>query len=43
MGYFDGNALKYLTRYREKGGLNDLYKAIHYIEKLIEIEKGKLK
>lgn len=38
MGFFDGNALKYIMRYREKGGVEDLRKAAHYIEKLIEME-----
>jgi hypothetical protein len=38
MGFFDGNALKYLMRYKEKGGVDDLRKAKHYIEKLIELE-----
>jgi hypothetical protein len=38
MGFFDGNALKYLARWREKGGVDDLRKARHYIDKLIEIE-----
>ena len=32
------NAIKYLTRWRDKGGIEDLRKAKHYIEKLIEIE-----
>ena len=35
--YLEGNAIKYLCRWREKGGLADLEKAKHYIEKLIEI------
>lgn len=38
MGFFDGNALKYVMRYRDKGGAEDLRKAIHYLEKLLEIE-----
>jgi hypothetical protein len=38
MGFFDGNALKYLARWREKGGIDDLRKARHYIDKLIEME-----
>ncbi len=38
LGYFDGNAVKYLSRWRHKGGVQDLQKAIHYIEKLIELE-----
>lgn len=38
MGFFDGNALKYLMRYKDKNGVEDLKKSIHYIEKLIELE-----
>lgn len=38
MGFFDGNALKYLLRYKGKNGKDDLKKAIHYLEKLIELE-----
>ncbi len=38
LGYFDGTAIKYLTRWRDKGEIEDLRKAIHFIEKLIEIE-----
>lgn len=41
LGYFDGNAVKYLSRWKSKGGLQDLLKARHYIDKLIEIEGGK--
>lgn len=37
MGFFDGNALKYLVRFRDKGGVEDLKKARHYIDKLIEV------
>ena len=36
LGYLDGNAVKYLSRWRLKGGLQDLKKARHYIDKLIE-------
>jgi hypothetical protein len=38
LGYLDGNAVKYLSRWRHKGGVEDLRKAKHYIEKLIEEE-----
>ncbi len=41
MGYLDGTALKYLARWRDKGGIDDLKKAIHFIEKLIETEQSK--
>ena len=38
IGYFEGNVIKYVTRWRDKGGLSDLHKAKHYIELLIELE-----
>ena len=37
LGYLEGNIIKYVTRYKEKNGLQDLYKAKHYLEKLIEV------
>jgi hypothetical protein len=36
MGYLNGNATKYIARWRLKNGLEDLQKALHYIDKLIE-------
>lgn len=41
LGYLDGNAVKYLSRWRLKGGVQDLKKARHYIDKLIEVEEAK--
>ena len=41
LGYLDGNAVKYLSRWRHKNGLEDLKKARHYIDKLIETEMEK--
>ena len=38
IGYLAGNVVKYVSRYKTKNGLEDLYKAKHYIEKLIEEE-----
>lgn len=38
IGYLDGCAIKYLSRWRDKGGVDDLRKAVHFIEKLIETE-----
>ena len=38
LGFLDGCAVKYLARWRKKGGLDDLRKAVHFIEKLIEVE-----
>lgn len=40
LGFFEGNALKYLARWRTKGGVTDLNKAIHYLQKLVEIEEA---
>jgi hypothetical protein len=40
IGYFEGNVIKYVTRWREKGGKADLEKAKHYIDLLIELEAG---
>ena len=36
--YIEGNVIKYVSRWRDKGGLADLEKAKHYIELLIELE-----
>jgi len=41
LGFFEGNIVKYVSRWRRKGGVPDLEKAKHYLEKLIEIEKGR--
>lgn len=34
--FCEGNAIKYLVRWRDKGGVSDLLKARHYIDLLIE-------
>ncbi len=42
LGFFSGNVIKYVARHREKNGIEDLKKARHYLDKLIELmEKGK--
>jgi len=41
LGYLDGTALKYIARWKDKGGIADIEKAIHFLEKLIEVNKGK--
>jgi hypothetical protein len=42
LGFFSGNVVKYVARHREKNGIEDLKKARHYLDKLIEImEKQK--
>lgn len=40
IGYFEGNVIKYISRWRSKGGVADLEKAKHYIDLLIELEKN---
>lgn len=37
LDFYEGNTLKYLLRWKSKGGVDDLKKAIHYIEHLIEL------
>ena len=37
-GFLRGNALKYLIRYELKGGIDDLRKALDYIERLASLE-----
>jgi hypothetical protein len=38
-GYLVGNIIKYVTRYRLKGGLEDLQKAQWYLNRLITFKK----
>lgn len=41
LAYLEGCIVKYISRHREKGGLEDLHKAKHYLDKLIEVEEAK--
>ena len=43
IGYFEGNVIKYVSRWRAKNGIADLEKAKHYIELLIELENGNVR
>ena len=38
LGYFEGNVIKYISRWRKKNGIADLEKAKHYIDLLIQLE-----
>jgi len=40
LGYYDGNVIKYVLRQKDKNGIEDLKKARHYLEKLIELEEN---
>jgi len=42
IGYLEGNVIKYVCRWRNKNGLEDLDKAIHYLELLKELYHDKL-
>lgn len=37
--YMEGNVIKYVSRWKDKGGIEDLKKAKHYLEILIENEQ----
>lgn len=41
IGHLAGDAIAYICRYKSKNGVQDLRKAIHSIELLIELEYGK--
>ena len=37
LDFFQGNVIKYVLRYKDKNGVEDLRKAIHFIEMMIEM------
>lgn len=39
LSFIQGNVIKYVCRYKSKGGVQDLQKAKHYIDLLIEFEE----
>ena len=41
IGFCEGNIIKYVLRFKEKGGIADLEKAKHYIELLIDTTKSR--
>jgi hypothetical protein len=40
LDFFEGNVIKYVTRWRHKNGIQDLKKAKEYLDKLISLEEG---
>jgi len=36
--FIEGNIIKYVTRHREKNGAEDILKAIHYLELILEYD-----
>ena len=41
--FIEGSIIKYATRWRNKGGIKDLEKIIHFTNLLIELESNLLK
>ena len=38
LDFMQGNVIKYITRYRKKNGLEDVRKAVEYINKILAYE-----
>lgn len=38
IGYIEGSVIKYVCRWRKKNGIEDLKKARHFLDLLIELE-----
>jgi len=41
LGFIESNVVKYVSRWKEKNGIQDLKKARHYLDILIEFEEQK--
>jgi hypothetical protein len=41
LGFIEGCVIKYVSRWRNKNGVEDLRKARHFIDLLIEMEEGR--
>lgn len=41
LDFLQGNVVKYVVRYKNKNGLEDLNKAMEYLKRLIESEESK--
>lgn len=39
LGYCEANVVKYISRWRDKGGKQDLEKVKHYVDLLIQLEE----
>lgn len=40
LGFCESNVVKYVSRHRAKNGKQDIEKAIHYLNLLLELEYG---
>lgn len=41
LGFYEGNIVKYVARYKCKNGVEDLKKAVWYLNRLIENEENR--
>lgn len=41
MDFLEGNIIKYVTRWKDKNGVDDLRKALMYLQRLLEREENK--
>ena len=40
LGYMEANVIKYVSRHQSKGGPEDIKKAIHYLQMILELTYG---
>ena len=40
LSFLQGNVIKYITRYKDKNGVEDLKKVKHYVDFILEFEYG---
>lgn len=40
LGFLAGNVIKYTCRHTKKGGAEDIKKAIHYLQLILQMEYG---
>lgn len=40
LGFLEGSAIKYITRHEYKGGVEDVKKAIHFLQMLLKLKYG---
>lgn len=40
IGFLEGNAIKYLVRHQQKNGAEDIKKAMHYCQLILELTYG---
>ena len=42
LDYLQGNVVKYITRHKAKNGAEDIRKAIHYCQLILELQYGEI-